>query len=115
MSTSQQPVRVGIIGTGIFAYRHLRAYSAVGSDKFQIVACANRSRDKAEKFAKEVKVDALAILHPSNQLLKQAGIPESAIYTDPNDLINDPNVELVDALLPVQFNWEVCFRSFFMH
>ncbi|KAI9498111.1 hypothetical protein BDB00DRAFT_913853 [Zychaea mexicana] len=89
MSTNQQPIRVGIIGTGIFAYRHLRAYNAVGQDKFQIVACANRSRDKAEKFAKE------------------AGIPESAIYADPKELINDPNVELVDALLPVQYNLEI--------
>ncbi|KAI8089243.1 uncharacterized protein BX664DRAFT_332514 [Halteromyces radiatus] len=84
-----QPIKVGIIGTGIFAYRHLRAYLTNGQDKFQIVACANRSREKAEKFAKE------------------AGIPESAIYTDPKELINDPNVELVDALLPVQFNKEI--------
>ncbi|KAI7874821.1 NAD(P)-binding protein [Lichtheimia hyalospora FSU 10163] len=88
-SSQQQPIRIGIIGTGIFAYRHLRAYRAVGQDKFQIVACANRSRDKAVKFAQE------------------AGIPESAIYTDPLELINDPNVEVVDALLPVQYNWEI--------
>ncbi|KAI9279005.1 hypothetical protein BDA99DRAFT_554597 [Phascolomyces articulosus] len=88
-SASQQPIRVGIIGTGIFAYRHLRAYEAVGKDKFLVVACANRSRDKAEKFAKE------------------AGISESAIYSDPQELINDPNVELVDALLPVQYNLEI--------
>ena len=54
MSANQQPIRVGIIGTGIFAYRHLRAYNAVGKDKFQVVACANRSRDKAVKFAEEV-------------------------------------------------------------
>lgn len=50
------PIKVGIIGTGIFAFRHLRAYAAIGSDKFQIVACCNRSRDKAEKFAKEVSL-----------------------------------------------------------
>lgn len=50
----EEPVRIGIIGTGVFAYRHMRAYKAVGEDKFKIVACANRSRDKAEKFAKEV-------------------------------------------------------------
>ncbi|KAG2224280.1 hypothetical protein INT45_012848 [Circinella minor] len=93
MSANQQPIRVGIIGTGIFAYRHLRAYNAVGKDKFQVVACANRSRDKAVKFAEE------------------AGIPESAIYTDPVDLINDPNVELVDALLPVQYNLEIIEKA----
>lgn len=55
-SQQQQPIRIGIIGTGIFAYRHLRAYRAVGQDKIQIVACANRSRDKAVKFAQEVRV-----------------------------------------------------------
>lgn len=53
-TTMEEPVRIGIIGTGVFAYRHMRAYKAVGEDKFKIVACANRSRDKAEKFAKEV-------------------------------------------------------------
>ncbi|KAI9030169.1 hypothetical protein CLU79DRAFT_802665 [Phycomyces nitens] len=82
----QTPIKVGIIGTGIFAYRHLKAYRALGQDKFQIVACCNRSKEKAVKFAKE------------------AGIPESAVYTDPQQLINDPNVELVDTLLPVQYN-----------
>ncbi|KAG1057827.1 hypothetical protein G6F43_000355 [Rhizopus delemar] len=82
-------IKVGIIGTGIFAYRHYRAYQAVGNDKFQIVACSNRSKDKALAFAKEV------------------GIPEEAVYTNPLDLINDPNVEAVDILLPVQFNKEM--------
>lgn len=37
----------------------------------------------------------------------QVGIPESAVYTNPVDLINDPNVDAVDILLPVQFNKEV--------
>ncbi|CAO3633239.1 unnamed protein product [Cunninghamella blakesleeana] len=84
-----KPIKVGIIGTGIFAYRHLRAYTAVGSDKFQVVACCNRSKEKAEKFAKE------------------AGIPAESIYQDPKDLIADPNVELVDTILPIQFNKEI--------
>ncbi|KAI9260171.1 hypothetical protein BY458DRAFT_440207 [Sporodiniella umbellata] len=82
-------IKVGIIGTGIFAYRHHRAYKAVGDDKYEIVACANRSKDKALAFAKEV------------------GIPESGVYTNPLDLINDPNVEAVDILLPVQYNKEI--------
>jgi predicted dehydrogenase len=53
--SSEQPIRIGIIGTGIFAHRHHRAYQAVGNNKFQIVACANRSQEKALAFAKEVK------------------------------------------------------------
>jgi UDP-N-acetyl-2-amino-2-deoxyglucuronate dehydrogenase len=47
------PVKIAIIGTGIFAYRHLKAFRAIGN-KYDIVACCNRSREKAEKFAKEV-------------------------------------------------------------
>ncbi|KAI7862628.1 hypothetical protein BDF14DRAFT_1735765 [Spinellus fusiger] len=87
--SQESPIKVGIIGTGIFAYRHLEAYRKIGGDKFQIVACCNRSKDKAIKFAAEV------------------GIPESSVYTDPQELINDPNVELVDVLLPVQYNWDI--------
>lgn len=56
-SSPVKPIQVGILGTGIFAYRHLRAYRALGEDKFKIVACANRSREKAEKFAQEVRLD----------------------------------------------------------
>jgi predicted homoserine dehydrogenase-like protein len=54
-------IKVGIIGTGIFAYRHLRAYQAVG--QFQIVACANRSLEKAQKFAKEASKPPPPFLH----------------------------------------------------
>ncbi|GAA5806610.1 hypothetical protein HPULCUR_012150 [Helicostylum pulchrum] len=86
---SDQTIRIGIIGTGLFAHRHNRAYQAVGDNKFKIVACANRSKDKAIAFAKEV------------------GIPESAVYTNSMDLINDPNVDAVDILLPVQYNKEI--------
>lgn len=53
---SEQTIRIGIIGTGIFAHRHNRAYQAVGDQKFKIVACANRSKDKALDFAKEVNI-----------------------------------------------------------
>lgn len=52
-----QPIRIGIIGTGIFAHRHHKAYRTVGPEKYQIVACANRSKDKALAFAKEVSLD----------------------------------------------------------
>ncbi|KAG2180201.1 hypothetical protein INT43_003990 [Umbelopsis isabellina] len=84
---SAAPVKIAIIGTGIFAYRHLKAFRAIG-DKYQIVACCNRSREKAEKFAKE------------------AGIPENAVYTDPKQVLQNPDVEAVDVLLPVQYNLE---------
>ncbi|KAI8068270.1 hypothetical protein BC940DRAFT_273217 [Gongronella butleri] len=86
---TQAPIRVGIVGTGIFAYRHLRAYRAVGADKFVVVACANRSKDKALKFAQE------------------AGLSEQAVYTDPKDLIAQPDIDLIDVVLPIQFNRDI--------
>lgn len=52
--SDSRPIRVGIVGTGIFAQRHLRAYRAVGQHRFEIVACCNRTRSKAEAFAKDV-------------------------------------------------------------
>ncbi|CAO3658926.1 unnamed protein product [Umbelopsis ramanniana] len=84
---SAAPVKIAIIGTGIFAYRHLKAFRAIGN-KYEIVACCNRSREKAEKFAKEV------------------GLPDSAVYTDPKDILQNPDIEAVDVLLPVQYNLE---------
>ncbi|KAF7720805.1 hypothetical protein EC973_006010, partial [Apophysomyces ossiformis] len=36
-----------------------------------------------------------------------AGIPKSAIYANFLDLIHDPNVEVVDAIVPIQYNKEI--------
>lgn len=60
-SNNNAVIKVGIIGTGIFAYRHLRAYQAVG--QFEVVACANRSLEKAQKFAKEASKPSTPFLH----------------------------------------------------
>ncbi|KAJ8102498.1 hypothetical protein POJ06DRAFT_244821 [Lipomyces tetrasporus] len=83
---SETPLRVGLIGTGIFAsQRHFPAIASIPST-VQLAACANRSIDKAKKFASET------------------GIPESHVYDSLASLLSDPNVDVIDALLPSQFS-----------
>lgn len=81
-------VNVGIIGTGIFATdQHLPTIQSI--DNLTPYAAYNRTRSKAEEFA------------------KKADIKDSQVYDSVDELLNDPNVDFVDALLPVQTNVEV--------
>ncbi|KAK9355511.1 hypothetical protein V1505DRAFT_346833 [Lipomyces doorenjongii] len=83
--SSETPLRVGLIGTGIFAsQRHYPAIASIPSS-IQLAACANRSVDKAKKFA------------------SIAGIPDSKVYDSLESLLSDPDVDAIDALLPSQF------------
>ena len=87
MSDSSTPVRLGIIGTGIAAFDlHWPALKAL-RDRFRIVAVANRSPEKARRFAALV------------------GSPR--IYPDYHALLQDPAVEAVSILLPIHLNAEV--------
>ncbi|SSD60502.1 uncharacterized protein SCODWIG_02263 [Saccharomycodes ludwigii] len=82
-------INVGIVGTGIFARdRHLPSYKEL-SDKFKVVSCYNRTRSKAEEFA------------------KLADIPKNKVFNSIEEIVADPEVELIDALVPVQFNLDV--------
>lgn len=77
-------VSVGIVGTGIFARdSHIPALRQAGD--YKVVACTNRTREKAEKFAAE--------------------IGDVKVYDTVDELLHDPKVEVVDILLPVCDNW----------
>lgn len=79
-------LNVGIVGTGIFAKdRHLPSYEEL-PDKFKVVAAFNRTKSKAQDFA------------------KLAGIPDKKVYDDLDSILKDKEVSYVDVLLPVQFN-----------
>lgn len=86
-------LNVAVVGTGIFAKdRHLPSYKQY-PDKFKVVAAFNRTKAKAEEFA------------------KLAGIPDDKVYDNIDDIMNDPNVSYVDALLPVQFNVDITKKA----
>jgi len=87
------PLRIAIIGTGIFAtQQHLPILLELKS-YFQIVACCNRTKDKAIEFA------------------KKAGIPETKIFTDYNELLQLPEVEIVDICVPIFKNKEIALAA----
>lgn len=82
-------LNVGIVGTGIFAKeRHLPSYQEL-SEKFKVVAAFNRTKSKAEEFA------------------KLAGIANDKVYDNLDEILNDESVSYIDALLPVQFNADI--------
>ncbi len=58
-------------------------------DRYQVVAVANRSRDKAEAFADMV------------------GLQRAAVYSDYRQLLARDDVDVVDLALPPQLNYSV--------
>ncbi|GMG56191.1 unnamed protein product [Ambrosiozyma monospora] len=77
-------LNVAIVGTGIFATnQHLPTLQK--SKYFTPYSCYNRTKSKAEAFA-----------------AKEPSI--SKIYDSLEEVFEDPKVDLVDALLPVQLN-----------
>lgn len=76
-------LNVAVIGTGIFAKEtHLPALEALSSE-FKVYGCYNRSVEKAEEFSK---------------------IADCKVYTDVEELFKDPKIDVVDVLVPNQFN-----------
>lgn len=87
------PLNVGIIGTGIFATdRHLPSYQEM-SDNFKVVAAFNRTKSKAVTFG------------------EKAGLPQDKVYDDLDGIMNDPEVQMLDMLLPAQFNLDTVKRA----
>lgn len=79
-------LNVGVVGTGIFAKdRHLPSYQEM-PESFKVVAAFNRTKAKATEFA------------------KLAGLPDSKVYDNIDEILKDEDVDYIDALLPVQFN-----------
>lgn len=80
------PLRVGVIGTGIFATdTHLPNLQKL-PEQFKVVAASNRTKSKAEAFA------------------QKASISNEKVFESIDDLINDKDVDVIDALLPVETN-----------
>lgn len=80
-------LNVAVIGTGIFATdAHLPSFQRL-TDTYRLVGCYNRTESKAQAFA------------------EKAGIKK--VYKSLEEVFQDPDVQVVDALLPVQVNVEI--------
>ena len=83
----QVKVRLGIIGTGIAARQlHWPALQELG-DKFEITVICDRVEERAREFAKLV-----------------GGVPYVLDY---QEVLKNPDVDAVEILLPVEYNYEV--------
>lgn len=81
-----QNLNIGTVGTGIFATNnHLPAIQKL-NEKFTPVATFNRTKAKAIEFA------------------KKADIPEQNVHDTLESIMSDKNVDVLDILVPVQFN-----------
>lgn len=82
------PLNVGIVGTGIFATdKHLPTIQSI--DSLQPYAAYNRTKSKAVAFAEKANID------------------ESNVYDSVDEIFQNPSIDFVDALLPVQTNVDI--------
>ncbi len=87
--TSSQTVRLGIIGTGLAVEKlHWPALKRM-TERFEITAFSNRSRDKAEHFA------------------NYSGTPMDRFVPDYHDLLARDDVDAVLISLPIPLNYPV--------
>ncbi|KAK7679338.1 hypothetical protein QCA50_017555 [Cerrena zonata] len=85
---SSKELNVAIVGTGIFASQaHLPNIEKV--EGLKPYSAFNRTKSKAEKFAELAKID------------------KSKVADSLEEIFQDENVDIVDALLPVQTNVEI--------
>ena len=87
--TIQQPIRLGIIGTGLAVEKlHWPALKRM-PERYRVVAFSNRSRPNAEKFA------------------GYSGTPMDAFVADYHDLLRRDDVDAVLISLPIPLNLPV--------
>ncbi|NHZ70451.1 MAG: Gfo/Idh/MocA family oxidoreductase [Proteobacteria bacterium] len=79
-------IRGAMLGTGSIAVHHLRAWQAI--PRVEIVALANRTRDKAVSLGSEF------------------GIHETHVYSDYRDLLESEDVDFVDIATAPQIHRE---------
>jgi len=84
MKSPRSPLRIGLLGTGVAAHKlYLPAFKRLQADgTLKLVACANRRREKAEKYA------------------KLAGIPK--VVDTAEALIALPEVDALVISLPIE-------------
>ncbi len=86
------PVRLGVIGCGVIAQRHLKAAKAAASPQIEVVAVA----DVREEVAR--------------QTAAAFGVP--AVYTDANALLKDKRVEAVVLAVPAAPRLKLALKAF---
>lgn len=95
-------VRVGIVGIGFMGYTHFEGMRAL--DDVQVSAICTRNQQK-------LAGDWSGIQGNFGPPGGQVDVSELACYTDYQELIADPNVDLVDVCLPTEKHKEVVLAA----
>jgi len=93
-------VKVGIVGMGGMGRRHLSVYAGLHSADVTALADIDEERLTAGVTAEGINVGA-GVVDPDKQ----------SLYIDPEELINDPDVEVVDICLPTFLHAEYCIKA----
>lgn len=94
-------IRVGIIGLGGMGFMHFGVYDKLESA--EVVALADLDEDKLKPGAGSLEInigEGGAVIDPQKQKL----------YTNPDELIADENVDLVDICLPTPLHPSYCIK-----
>lgn len=73
---------VGIIGTGVIAETHLKAYLAL-SDRCQMAALCDIFQEKAQSLKEKYGLDAAEVYGDYNEMLKRPDIDLVSVCTPP--------------------------------
>ena len=104
MNQPNSPVRVGVIGLGMMGATHLDAYAKM--DHVRVVAVADRDADRLSgKASAGGNIEGQA---KGGFDLTRADLHK---HTDAQDLIDDPDVDVVDICLPTPLHLPVGLAS----
>ncbi len=84
-----QKFRIAVIGTGLAWDKLHLPVMQEASDKFEVVALANRTEDKLKAAADKI------------------GLDYSNIYTDYNEMLKRDDIDAVLTTVPIELNYEV--------
>lgn len=88
--TNMKPVCLGVIGCGVIGKEHLKV--ATQSSSIDVVALADLNQQLAQEVAGKFNV--------------------STVYTDADQLLNDPRVEAVILAMPACYRMDLALRAF---
>jgi len=86
-------INVGVIGLGMMGGTHLSAYGKL-KDKCKVIAVADRNPDKLAGDATKSNITGR-----STQGINVADFPDDKKYAEGMDLIQDPDIDMVDICL----------------
>jgi len=99
---SKKMVRVGIIGMGGMGNMHFGVYEGLSDAEVVALADTEPERLKPGASSQEINVGAGgATIDPERH----------KTYTNPDDLLNDPDVDMVDICLPTFLHAEYCIKA----